>query len=63
MDMLTIWKLTIKFLFLISVYTEKIKEKKSEIDRLQENINNANDAIADLHKQNESSKESCNAWV
>ncbi|XP_064919317.1 protein SIX6OS1 isoform X1 [Columba livia] len=46
----------------IKLYTEKIKEKKSEIDRLQENINNANDAIADLHKQNESSKESCNAW-
>lgn len=61
MDMLTVWKLTLKFLFLISVYTEKIKEKNNEIARLQENINNANDAIADLHKQNESSKESYNA--
>ncbi|KFV47010.1 Protein SIX6OS1, partial [Tyto alba] len=46
----------------ISVYTVKITEKKNEIARLQENINNSNDAIADLHKQNESSKESCNAW-
>ncbi|XP_065493043.1 protein SIX6OS1 [Caloenas nicobarica] len=46
----------------IKLYTEKIKEKNNEIARLQENINNANDAIADLHKQNESSKESCNAW-
>ncbi|KGL98223.1 Protein SIX6OS1, partial [Charadrius vociferus] len=46
----------------ISVYTVKITEKKNEIARLQENINNSNDAIADLHKQNESSKESCNVW-
>ncbi|KAM6204543.1 protein SIX6OS1 [Sarcoramphus papa] len=46
----------------INLYTVKITEKKNEIARLQENINNSNDAIADLHKQNESSKESCNAW-
>ncbi|KFQ46418.1 Protein SIX6OS1, partial [Nestor notabilis] len=46
----------------ISVYTAKITEKKNEIARLQEDINNSNDAIADLHKQNESSKESCKAW-
>ncbi|KFO78744.1 Protein SIX6OS1, partial [Cuculus canorus] len=46
----------------ISVYTAKIAEKKSEIARLEENINTSNEAIADLHKQNESSKESCNAW-
>ncbi|KFV07290.1 Protein SIX6OS1, partial [Tauraco erythrolophus] len=46
----------------ISVYTVKITEKKNEITRLQENINNCNEAIADLRKQNESSKESCNAW-
>ncbi|XP_054684776.1 protein SIX6OS1 [Grus americana] len=46
----------------INLYTVKITEKKNEITRLQENINNSNDAIADLHKQNESSKETCNAW-
>ncbi|KFP60978.1 Protein SIX6OS1, partial [Cariama cristata] len=46
----------------ISVYNVKITEKNNEIARLQENINNSNDAIADLRKQNESSKESCNAW-
>ncbi|KFP06460.1 Protein SIX6OS1, partial [Calypte anna] len=46
----------------IPVYTAQITEKKNEIARLQENINNSNDAIADLQKQNESSKESCNAW-
>ncbi|XP_009512500.2 protein SIX6OS1 [Phalacrocorax carbo] len=46
----------------INLYTAKITEKKNEIARLQENINNSNDAIADLCKQNESSKESCNAW-
>ncbi|XP_009583661.1 PREDICTED: protein SIX6OS1 [Fulmarus glacialis] len=46
----------------INLYTVKITEKKNEIARLQENINNINDAIADLHKQNESSKESCNVW-
>ncbi|XP_068256215.1 protein SIX6OS1 [Nyctibius grandis] len=46
----------------INLYTVKITEKKNEIARLQENINNSNDAIADLHKQSESSKESCNAW-
>ncbi|XP_009874264.1 PREDICTED: protein SIX6OS1 [Apaloderma vittatum] len=46
----------------INVYTVKIKEIKNEIARLEENINNSNDAIADLHKQSESSKESCNVW-
>ncbi|KAM9290095.1 LOW QUALITY PROTEIN: protein SIX6OS1 [Cariama cristata] len=46
----------------INLYNVKITEKNSEIARLQENINNSNDAIADLRKQNESSKESCNAW-
>ncbi|KFP92037.1 Protein SIX6OS1, partial [Apaloderma vittatum] len=46
----------------LSVYTVKIKEIKNEIARLEENINNSNDAIADLHKQSESSKESCNVW-
>ncbi|KAM9291596.1 protein SIX6OS1 [Morus bassanus] len=46
----------------INLYTAKIMEKKNEIARLQENINNSNDAIADLCKQNESSKESCNVW-
>ncbi|KFO94112.1 Protein SIX6OS1, partial [Buceros rhinoceros silvestris] len=46
----------------ISVYTAKITERKNEIARLEENINNINDEIADLHKQNESSKESCDAW-
>ncbi|KAM6073652.1 protein SIX6OS1 [Chlamydotis macqueenii] len=46
----------------INLYTAKIAEKKNEIARLHENINNSSDAIADLHKQNESSKASCNAW-
>ncbi|XP_065541275.1 protein SIX6OS1 [Lathamus discolor] len=46
----------------INLYTAKITEKKNEIARLQEDINNSNDAIADLHQQNESSKESCKAW-
>ncbi|CAN0115988.1 unnamed protein product [Bubo scandiacus] len=46
----------------INLYTVKITEKKNEIARLQENINTSSDAIADLHKQNESSKESSNAW-
>ncbi|KAM9380998.1 protein SIX6OS1 [Phaethornis superciliosus] len=46
----------------INLYTVQITEKKNEIARLQENINNSNDAIADLKKQNESSKESCNVW-
>ncbi|PKU33208.1 protein hypothetical protein [Limosa lapponica baueri] len=49
-----------KVLSKAKVYTVKITEKKNEIARLQENINNCSDAIADLHKQNESSKESCN---
>ncbi|KFQ40413.1 Protein SIX6OS1, partial [Mesitornis unicolor] len=46
----------------IPVYTAQIKEKKNEVARLEEDINNSNDAIADLHKQNERSKESCNVW-
>ncbi|XP_010076655.1 PREDICTED: protein SIX6OS1, partial [Pterocles gutturalis] len=46
----------------INLYTTKIMEKKNEIARLQENINNSNEAIADLHKQNASSKESCKVW-
>ncbi|XP_061318741.1 LOW QUALITY PROTEIN: protein SIX6OS1 [Pezoporus flaviventris] len=46
----------------INLYTAKITEKKNEITRLQEDINNSNDAIADLHQQNESSKESCKVW-
>lgn len=45
------------------MYTAKITERKNEIARLEEKINNINDEIADLHKQNESSKESCDAWV
>ncbi|XP_014822064.1 PREDICTED: protein SIX6OS1 [Calidris pugnax] len=46
----------------INLYTVKITEKKNEIARLEENIKNCSDAIADLHKQNKSSKESCNVW-
>ncbi|KFZ50474.1 Protein SIX6OS1, partial [Antrostomus carolinensis] len=46
----------------ISVYTVKITEKKNEIARLEENINNSNDAIAELHKQNERSKENSKVW-
>ncbi|XP_040529731.1 protein SIX6OS1 isoform X4 [Gallus gallus] len=46
----------------INLYSSKITEKRNEIARLQENINNCNDAIADLRKQNENSKDSCNAW-
>nr|XP_013038583.2 protein SIX6OS1 isoform X2 [Anser cygnoides]XP_047922218.1 protein SIX6OS1 isoform X2 [Anser cygnoides] len=46
----------------INLYSVKITEKRNEIARLKENINNSNDAIADLRKQNENSKDSCNAW-
>ncbi|XP_021258975.1 protein SIX6OS1 isoform X3 [Numida meleagris] len=46
----------------INLYSSKITEKRNEITRLQESINNSNDAIADLRKQNENSKDSCNAW-
>ncbi|XP_012984607.2 protein SIX6OS1 [Melopsittacus undulatus] len=46
----------------INLYTAKITEKKNEIARLQEDINNSNYAIADLHQQNEISKESCKVW-
>ncbi|XP_064009996.1 protein SIX6OS1 [Pogoniulus pusillus] len=46
----------------INLLSAKIMEKKKEIARLEENINNSNDAIADLQKQNKSSKESCKAW-
>ncbi|XP_009998984.1 PREDICTED: protein SIX6OS1 [Chaetura pelagica] len=46
----------------INLYTTKITEKKNEIARLQENINNSNEEIANLRKQNERSKENCNAW-
>ncbi|XP_068005279.1 protein SIX6OS1 isoform X1 [Melanerpes formicivorus] len=46
----------------INLHTAKIIEKKNEIARLEEHINNSNDAIADLHKHNKSSKESCKAW-
>ncbi|OXB55062.1 hypothetical protein ASZ78_015506 [Callipepla squamata] len=49
-------------LLLQFVYSSKITEKRNEIARLQENINNCNDAIADLRKQNEDSKDSCNVW-
>lgn len=57
MDMLQ----TLKHVFTFSVYSSKITEKRNEIARLQENLNNCNDAIADLRKQNENSKDSCNA--
>ncbi|XP_048805609.1 protein SIX6OS1 [Lagopus muta] len=46
----------------INLYSSKITEKRNEIARLQENINNCNDAIADLRKQNENCKDSCNVW-
>lgn len=51
----------INIFFCISVYSVKIIEKRNEIARLKENINNSNEAIADLRKQNENSKDSCNA--
>lgn len=50
----------LKHIFIFSVYSSKITEKRNEIARLQENINNCNDAIADLRKQNENCKDSCN---
>ncbi|XP_032043752.1 protein SIX6OS1 [Aythya fuligula] len=46
----------------INLYSVKITEKRNEIARLKENINTSNEAIADLRKQNENSKDSCNAW-
>lgn len=49
--------------FLISVCTAKIAEKKNQIAWLEENIKKGNEALADLQKQNESSKKHCDAWV
>ncbi|XP_071415509.1 protein SIX6OS1 [Pithys albifrons albifrons] len=46
----------------INSYTAEITEKKNKITRLEENIRSSNDAIADLRKQNESSKKNCNVW-
>ncbi|KAJ7414262.1 hypothetical protein WISP_85186 [Willisornis vidua] len=43
-------------------YTAEITEKKNKITRLEENIRSSNGAIADLRKQNESSKKNCNVW-
>lgn len=45
------------------MYTAKITEKKNQIAQLEENIKNGNEALADLQKQNESSKKNCDAWV
>ncbi|CAN8215637.1 unnamed protein product [Coccothraustes coccothraustes] len=46
----------------INLYTAKITEKKNEIAWLEENIKKGNEALADLQKQNESSKKHCDAW-
>ncbi|XP_068803477.1 protein SIX6OS1 isoform X2 [Struthio camelus] len=46
----------------INLYTVKIAEKKNDIARLQEKINNSNDEIAHLRKQNENSKDSYKDW-
>ncbi|OWK58818.1 Protein SIX6OS1, partial [Lonchura striata] len=51
-----------KIYFLISVCTAKIAEKKNQIAWLEENIKKGNEALADLQKQNESSKKLCDAW-
>ncbi|TFK05442.1 FRAS1-related extracellular matrix protein 3 [Platysternon megacephalum] len=44
------------------IYTASIVERKNEICRLHENINNSNDAIVYLHKHNKNSKDNCNVW-
>ncbi|RLW10478.1 hypothetical protein DV515_00001851 [Chloebia gouldiae] len=44
------------------VCTAKIAEKKNQIAWLEENIKKDNEALADLQKQNESSKKHCDAW-
>ncbi|CAM4572954.1 unnamed protein product [Lepidochelys olivacea] len=46
----------------INLYTASIVERKNEICRLHENINNNNDAIVYLHKHNKTSKDNCNVW-
>ncbi|XP_068048230.1 protein SIX6OS1 isoform X2 [Anomalospiza imberbis] len=46
----------------INLYTAKITEKKNQIACLEENIKKGNEALADLQKQNESSKKHCDAW-
>ncbi|XP_041572275.2 protein SIX6OS1 [Taeniopygia guttata] len=46
----------------INLCTAKIAEKKNQIAWLEENIKKGNEALADLQKQNESSKKHCDAW-
>nr|XP_014425740.1 protein SIX6OS1 isoform X1 [Pelodiscus sinensis] len=46
----------------INLYTASIVERKNEICRLHENINNSNDAIVYLHKYNKNNKDNCNVW-
>ncbi|XP_064279036.1 protein SIX6OS1 isoform X2 [Passer domesticus] len=47
----------------INLCTEKITEKKNQIAWLEENIKKGNEALADLQKQNESSKKHCDAKI
>ncbi|XP_066178384.1 protein SIX6OS1 [Sylvia atricapilla] len=45
-----------------NLHTAKITEKKNQIAELEENIKKGNEELADLQKQNESSKKSCGVW-
>ncbi|XP_056348886.1 protein SIX6OS1 isoform X2 [Oenanthe melanoleuca] len=46
----------------INLYTAKITEEKNQIAWLEENIKKEKEELADLQKQNESSKKSCDVW-
>ncbi|XP_005047779.1 PREDICTED: protein SIX6OS1 [Ficedula albicollis] len=46
----------------INLYTAKIMEEKNQIAWLEENIKKEKEELADLQKQNESSKKSCDVW-
>ncbi|KAL2304057.1 hypothetical protein Nmel_009347, partial [Mimus melanotis] len=46
----------------ISVYTAQITKENNEIAWLEENIKKDNEKLADLQKQNENSKKSCDIW-
>nr|XP_020669342.1 protein SIX6OS1 isoform X2 [Pogona vitticeps]XP_020669343.1 protein SIX6OS1 isoform X2 [Pogona vitticeps] len=46
----------------IKLYAANILEKKGEICRLQEDIHKNDEVILSLQKQNNNSKENCNAW-
>lgn len=52
-----------KIYFKISVCTAKITEEENQIAWLEENIKKGKEELADLQKQNEVIKKSCDVWV